>query len=144
VTAGRVLGRYLAAGVLVAVPLALADGARGLRGGAAAWVLCGALLFVRPAARRVANRAAGPKIGGRWGPLHMSAMLFRLAWALGGGAVLYARIGDRLGVGFWIALIVFYQVMLALSVAGMFRRNVRGAPAGHPASDGDPSTHAPG
>jgi len=65
--------------------------------------------------------------------LQTGRMLFRLTWVLGAGAVLYRRFGDRLGVGFWIALVVFYQVMLALSVLGSLGRT---APAGGPATDG--------
>jgi hypothetical protein len=138
------LAIYLAAGVAIVGVLGAVDGERGLRGGSAAWVICLVPLFFNPLSRRVAAGAPGPRIGGRWGLLQANAMLFRFAWALGGGAVVYARIGPRLGVGFWIALIVFYEVMLALTVAGLINRHPPGAPTGPPGYDGDRATHAPG
>jgi hypothetical protein len=82
--------------------------------------------------RRVADRAAGPRIGGGWGLLHTGDILFRLAWTLGAGAGLYRRWGPGLGVGFWLALLVLYQVMLALRTAALVRR------------PGDRATDAPG
>jgi hypothetical protein len=65
--------------------------------------------------------------------------LFRLGWTLAAGAGLYHRWGDQLGVGFWIGLLVFYQVMLALRTAGLVRRGAAG-----PADYGDRPTDASG
>jgi hypothetical protein len=142
-TITRVLALYLAAGAVVTALLATADGERGLRAGAVAWAVCLVPLLRWPP-RRVAAAGRGPRIAGKWGLLQTGAMLFRLAWVLGAGAVLYGYAGDRLGGGFWIALLVFYQVMLALSVVRLLRRGAPGAPAGRPASHEDWTSDAPG
>jgi len=142
-TVWRSLTIYVAVGVLATAVLAAVDGWRGLTGGATAWAVC-LVPLVRWPHRRVAADAASPRIAGKWGLLQTGSMLLRLAWVLGVGAVLYQRLGDRLGAGFWIALIVFYQVMLALSVVGLLRRPDPGAAPGRPALDGDSSSDAPG
>jgi hypothetical protein len=121
---------YLTAGGIVAAILAAVDGVRGLAGCAAAWLICFVPL-VFPWRRRVAAAASGPRIGRGWDLLHTGDILFRLGWTLAAGAGLYHRYGDDLGVGFWIALLVFYQVMLALRT-------------GQSAHHGDRATHAPG
>ena len=136
----RTLTVYLALGAVVIAVVAAVDGERGLRGGAVAWVVCLVPLLRWPH-RRVAAGQAGRRIGGKWGLIQSGAMLFRLAWVLGVGAVIYVRFGDRLGVGFWIAVVILYQGMLALSVLGALRRT---APAGRPATDGNDSSDAPG
>jgi hypothetical protein len=122
---------YLAAGVALAPVVALADGSRGLTGCAAAWLVC-LVPLAMPWRSRVAARPTNPRIGGGWGLLHSRDILFRLGWTLAAGAGLYHRYGDDLGVGFWIALLVFYQVMLALRT---FCRL---------ADHGDRATHASG
>jgi hypothetical protein len=136
-TVGRMLAGYLAAGAALAMLLVVADGERGLRAAAAAWVICLVPLLRWPH-RRVAAADPGTRTADKWGLLQTGTMLFRLAWVLGAGAVLYHVRGDRLGVGFWVALIALYQVMLALSVVRLLR------PAGRPANDGDPSSDVPG
>jgi hypothetical protein len=110
---GRGLAIYLTTGCALAAILAAADGVRGVTGAGAAWLVCLVPLVV-PWRRRVADRPSGPRIGGGWGLLHSGDILFRLGWTLAAGAGLYHRFGDHLGVGFWIALLVFYQLMLAL------------------------------
>jgi hypothetical protein len=115
----RSLVLYLAAGLAVAALLAAADGARGLRAGCAAWVICVVPLLRREPPVRVAEPAAAPRISRDrrdvlirgWGAL------FRLGWVLAGATLLYAAAGDRLGIGFWVAVVVFYQTALALFVA---------------------------
>src|SRR5438874_7773654 len=113
-TLGRALVAYLAAGVALAIALAVADGWRGMYGCGAAWVVCLVPLAFPRRPRRVAVGAGGPRIGGGWRLLHARDILLRMAWTLAAGAGLYHRFGDDLGVGFWVALLVFYQVMLAL------------------------------
>lgn len=128
----RWLAVYVVVGVVMAAVLAAADGSRGLRGCGAAWAVCGVPLVFPWRSRRVAAAATDPKIGGGRGTLHIGDMLFRLAWTLGAGAGLYHRFGDDLGVGFWVALLVFYQVILAVRTAGAV------------APRGDRTTDAPG
>ena len=142
-TVNRSLALYLAAGAVVTAVLTAIDGERGLRAGAVAWAVCLVPLLRWPP-RRVAVGAAGPRIVGKWGLLQSGALLFRLAWVLGTGAVLYGHFGDRLGAGFWIALIVFYQVMLTLAVVRQLRSAAPVAPAGRPASHEDWTSDAPG
>ena len=98
-TVNRSLALYLAAGAVVTAILTAIDGGRGLRAGAVAWAVCLVPLLRWPP-RRVAVGAAGPRIVGKWGLLQTGALLFRLAWVLGTGAVLYGHFGDRLGAGF--------------------------------------------
>jgi hypothetical protein len=138
-TVRRSLMIYLAAGALVTAVLGAADGLRGLFAGATAGVVCLVPLLRWPH-RRVAADVAGPRIAGKWGVLQSRSMLFRLTWVLGVGALLYQGLGERLGAGFWIALIVDYQVMLALSVV----RLLRALPSGRPALNGDPAPDVPG
>ncbi len=133
-TVGRALAWYAGAGAALAAVLAAADGFRGLCGCGVAWLVCLVPLVFPAWSRRVAGRAAGPRIGGGWGMLHTGDILFRLAWTLGAGAGLYRRWGAALGAGFWVALLVLYQVMLALRTAGLVRA----------AHSGDRATDAPG
>jgi hypothetical protein len=128
----RGLAAYAAAGAVVAVVLAAADGWRGLRGCGAAWLVCLVPLVFPWRSRRVAAATTGSKIGGGWRTLHVGDMLFRLGWTLSAGAGLYHRFGDDLGVGFWVALLVFYQTVLAARTAGRL------------ADPGEPTTNAPG
>ena len=124
----RTYGLYLTAGAAVLAALAAIAAERGLRAGAVAWVVC-LVPLVRWPHRWVADDVAGPRIAGKWGLLQVGRMLFRLTWVLAVGAVLYQNFSDRLGLGFWVALIVDYQVMLALSVAGAFRDAAHGPQA---------------
>jgi hypothetical protein len=128
----RWLAVYAAVGAAMAAVLAAADGSRGFRGTGAAWAVCLVPLVFPWRSRRVADATTASKIGGGWGTLHVGEMLFRLGWTLGAGAGLYHRFGDDLGVGFWIALLVFYQTVLAARTAGRL------------AHDGEPTTDAPG
>lgn len=41
----------------------------------------------------------------------------RMLVVLVGSALLYTQLGDRLGVGFWFAVLAFYLIALALSLA---------------------------
>ncbi len=120
-TTARGVLAYLLAGGGVAPIVAAADGERGLWGAAAAWLVCLVPLLRWPHRSRVAGAESGRRIGGKWELLQTGAMLFRLTWVLGVGALLYQGLGESLGVGFWIALIVFYQIVLAMSVVRSLR-----------------------
>jgi hypothetical protein len=62
-----------------------------------------------PAARRaVVERTV------RWS---LIGLPYRFASILGGSCLLYAMLGDRLGLGFWLAVLVFYQLSLMMHVA---------------------------
>jgi hypothetical protein len=110
------LGWYLALGIIGLLVGVGADGPRGLGATAAGWAL-GLITFIRPPRRpRVAEIAISPKIS-RDRNIWLGAMPFRMTAVLLAAALLYSWLGSRLGLGFWFALIGFYLVGLALSVA---------------------------
>lgn len=124
-TLARTLTIYFGTGATIAIILTLFDGRRGFCGGVAAWSVCLVPLVRWPFRRRVAVSAAGPRIAGTLELIQARMMVFRLIWVLGVGAVLYQYLDDSLGIGFWIALVVLYQVMLWLSVVGVLGRDRR-------------------
>jgi len=106
---------YVAAGILGVILGIALDGPRGLQATALAWLIC-LIGFLRPPRNpRVAAIPLGSKISRErrvlWG-----AMPLRMLLVLTTAAVLYRQLDDRLGVGFWIALVVFYPLVLLISV----------------------------
>jgi hypothetical protein len=135
-TLRRALAWYLGLGALLALILGAIDGFRGLAGAGAAWLVCLPPLILPLRAWRVAASRYDPKIGGGWIRLRVGDILLRIAWTLGAGAGLYLRFGADLGVGFWVALLIDYQVTLALRTAGVLNISI--------ADPGDRATDAPG
>jgi hypothetical protein len=109
------LAWYIVAGVIGGMVGIGLEGQRGLSGTAVAWVLC-LVTFVRPPSRpRVAGIPVGSRIS-RDRRLWLGAMPIRMLIVLAAAALVYGRLGDRIGIGFWLALLVFYPIGLALSV----------------------------
>lgn len=107
----------LVVGVLLADLLALVSGASRLPVAGIALVLCvvplGFQSAVPVSAARAADRRQTVEQATRrflWGaPL-------RMAWVFGGAGAIWYVLGDRLSVGFWVALLVCYLATLALHV----------------------------
>lgn len=117
----------IAAGMTVL--LATFDGSRGLWGAAAASAICAAPLAVALHTSRVADTASDPRISAyRWLTTHVRRMMFRLGWCLAAGCAAYLAARPRLGVSYWLALLVLYQVGLVLGVTA----NAPGQPRADP------------
>src|SRR5262245_16170218 len=106
---------YIAFGITAVLIGTGIDGSRGLLATAAAWSLCLATFLRVPLRPRVAAIPVSPKIS-REQRVMIGALPIRMLIVFGAAAGLYRWIGERLGAGFWIALLVFYPIGLALSV----------------------------
>ena len=107
---------YASAGAVGVVAASLADGVRGGVAAAVAWTLC-SVAFVRPPRKpRVAAFSIAPKITSDR-RFAIAAMPLRMMVVLVTAAILYSQLGDRLGLGFWFAVLGFYLIALTLSVA---------------------------
>ena len=100
---------YPLVGIVTAAVIGVADGTRGLIGTSVAWALCAMPIVVE----RVALARRVRKTSKNRGLVVVPRGLFlRLAWTLGGAALLWRQAGGWLGLGFWPALLVFYQAGL--------------------------------
>jgi hypothetical protein len=117
-TARAALGWYgLANGILAGMAGGV-DSWRGVTGAAAAGILCLVPLVVFIVRRRVAGSALTAKLRANRGlNLLPDGLVFRLGFVLGAAFIAYAVARERLGVGFWISVLVLYQVALGLTVA---------------------------
>jgi hypothetical protein len=109
------LALYIAAGIVGLFVGTGLDGSRGMQATAVAWTLCLATLIRPPMRPRVAAIPVSPRIT-REQRVMLGALPIRLVIVFVAAAVVYRLVGERLGAGFWIALLVFYPVGLALSV----------------------------
>ncbi len=100
---------YLFVGVVTIAIIGMIDGTRGLTGTSAAWVLCGVPIVVERVAisRRVNKTSLNRRL-----VVVPRGLFLRLMWTLGGAALLWRLAGDLLGLGFWPAVLVFYQASL--------------------------------
>jgi hypothetical protein len=114
-TVQTALAWYIVAGIAGGVIGLGVDGHRGLLATAVAWVLCLATFMRQPSRPRVAEIPMGSKIS-RDRRLWLGAMPIRMLIVLVAAAAVYSWLGDRIGVGFWLALLVFYPIGLAISV----------------------------
>lgn len=116
------LGRwrlYAFAGFAVASVAFLLDGRRGMIGTLAAWLLCSVPMVIE----RVAFKAGLRKNSINHGLIAFpTGMFFRMVWILGGAAVIYHRFGSNVGLGFWLAVLVFYQVALIIQTGEKLHR----------------------
>lgn len=83
---------------------------------ALAWALSLIAFVPQPILPRVADVTVSSKIF-REQRIWLAAMPARMLLVLGGSYLLYSQLGDWLGIGFWMAVIAFYLLALALSVA---------------------------
>jgi hypothetical protein len=100
---------YPAAGLLLGTILVVADGWRGFVGALLAWLICGVPILTQQVAKRLGVRK---KTANRGLIAFPPGLLPRMAWTLCAASVAYYLYEDRLGVGFWIAVLVLYQAAL--------------------------------
>jgi hypothetical protein len=109
------LALYVAAGIVGGLIGVGIGGHHGFLATAVAWILC-LLTFMRPPLRpRVAEIPMSSKIS-RDRRLWLGAMPIRMLLVLTVATAVYVWAGNRIGVGFWLALLVFYPIGLAFSV----------------------------
>jgi hypothetical protein len=107
---------YLLCGLAGLGAAAAIDGRRGAGAAALGWAIA-AIAFVRPPLKpRVAEVSVATRITpGR--TLMLAAMPLRMLAVLAAAGVVFSRWGDHLGVGFWLAVLAFYLLALALATA---------------------------
>lgn len=127
----------LACGVVITAAAAF-DGFRGMIGSAAAAAICLAPLVVAAVRARLAGRSPAAKLASIRGiNLLPGGMVFRLGFVLGGAFIAYTLAKDWLGVGFWVAVLVLYQVGLGLIVAVTVLPSNESGHAGPTGASGD-------
>jgi len=123
---------YFTACGIVTAAAGLFDSWRGITGAAAASLLCFVPLAWAVVRRRVAGPADVAKLRAKRGlDLLLEGLIFRLGFVLIGAFVAYSAAHDQLGVGFWISVLILYQVALGLTVALATSRR-RSVPAAGP------------
>jgi hypothetical protein len=114
---------YPAVGLIVIILAYLVNGVNGAISFFVAWLVCGVALVLDTFSALVAERLAGSKISptiDTWGIPR--GMTYRMALVLCGATIVYLAASESLGAGYWIAIIVFYQVALAVIAFRMAKR----------------------
>ena len=114
---------YPVAGVIAIAVLSSINGRAGAFEAVVAWCVCGVALLIDVAMALVADRATGSKITPAHGLIGITrGMVYRLVLVLGCAFLAYRIATGRLGVGYWLAVVVLYQVALTIVVLRMAAR----------------------
>lgn len=100
---------FVSTGVVITGLLGVCDGGSGVRAGIAAWLICAAVILVD----RVANCVLVRKTSANQNRMaFLIGVIPRLLWTLSAAGALSLYAKERLSVGFWPAILVYYQVAL--------------------------------
>jgi hypothetical protein len=112
---GRSFTWYCLSGLVGVVGGWVLGSERGAIGVAIGWLICGIPIGWNAFRRWVAKNTGDSKMMAKQGlPVSAREILTRMAWVLGASFVLYWHYGPELGIGFWLAVLVYYQIALAL------------------------------